>query len=266
MFKLKTNNNKITFCLLTCGEETESDCLKAIKSFRDKIVFQEVRNVFPQLKALNQMIEQCHTEYLVPLDSDIILNNDAFDRIEKSLVEHQNDAIWHSILFPLFDTLTEEKILALKVMRTKILKRFPFMESPTPDIEHYDRLKFAGFTAITTYLDEDPIGNHVVKGMWFCYNKYKDIYLTLRSYNWTWDQNAFKGGNTLKEKAKKHFDYFFEKWVVTNNDDYLYCIAGMADGLTMDLEYKSKNLKKKKLRVKKKEAIEVFFKWFLKDD
>ena len=45
----------ITVCLMTCGEETESECLKAIEHWRDKVEFQEVRNVTPQIKALNQM-------------------------------------------------------------------------------------------------------------------------------------------------------------------------------------------------------------------
>lgn len=255
----------ITFCLMSCGEKTEKKCLKAIEHFKEKIVFQEVRNVYPQLKALNQMIEQCNTEYLVPLDADIILDKDAYERIEKGISKFKDDMKWHSILFPLFDTLTQQRILALKVMRADVLKKYPFIESRTPDVEHYQRLKDAGYTAITHYLSSRVIGKHVVKGKWFCYNKYKDVYLTLRSHKTEWDQGVFKGGRDILEKAKNHFNYFLLRWIETGNDDYLYCIAGMTEGLINPVDNQSKDLKRGKMMIPKKDAIHWFFDWFVKN-
>jgi hypothetical protein len=251
----------ITLCYISCGEETGRECLEAIRSFRDKIVLLPIENVFPQIKALNLMIEKTETEYLIPLDGDIILNNDAYDRIERALSNHRNDDKWHSILFPLWDTLTERKILALKLMRTSILKQFPFKDSATPDVEHYQRLTEAGYTCVDKYLTRSPIGNHVVRGHHFCYCKYKDVYQTLRVNKVAWDEGAFVGGGTLVERAKNHFGFFMYKLAMTGNQDYLSCIAGMVDGLTSPLENKSKSLDRVNYRIANANAIDLFWQW-----
>lgn len=232
----------ISFCLMTCGEETEQECLQAIQSFRNDITFIEVRNVRPQVKALNQMIQQATTPYLVPLDADIILNPDALNRLQQAIVNFSYDASWHTILFPLFDTLTEQRILALKLFRTEIIKKNPFRDVPTPDVEHYQRLKELGYKCIDYYLPTIPIGNHVVRGPKFSYHKYRDVYQTLRTYDREWDPGVFLGGTTLKEKSKKHFDYFLYKFVMTKNRDYLYCIAGMLHGICGSLGNGSKSI------------------------
>jgi hypothetical protein len=247
---------------MTCGEETEYDCLKSIEPFRNEIQFQEVRNVYPQIKALNQMLDQVETDYLIPLDSDMVLFPDALERIQRAIDKYSHDLQWHSILFPLWDTLSEKKILALKILRTNIMKQYPFVESATPDIEHFECLTKAGFTCIQNYLARSPIGNHIVKGAWYCYQKYKDVYRTYRVRGWEWDPGIFLGGETIQEKSKAHFDFFLYKHIMTNNDDYLYCIAGMVDGLTCELENKSKTLEKSSYRIKKMYAIDEYWSWY----
>jgi len=255
----------ITMVLMTCGEETEQDCLKAVSSFKDKIILKEVRNVCPQIKALNQMISIVDTEFFVPLDSDMILDENAYERIRNAVERHKPDEKWHSILFPLWDTLTERKILALKVLRTAIAKQHIFSESATPDVEHYQRLTNLGFTCIHDYLKQNPIGKHVVKGHHFCYHKYKDVYLTYRAHNFEWDSGAFMGGTDLLSRAKSHFDFFLLKYLKTDNVDYLSCIAGMVDGLESPVTNKSKSLDQKKYLVKPKNAVACFYHWYLSE-
>lgn len=253
----------ITMVLMTCGEETEEDCLKSIEPFKDKISLKEVRNICPQIKALNQMISLVETEFFVPLDSDMILEKNAYERIRNAIERHKHDEKWHSILFPLWDTLTEKKILALKILRTKIAKEHMFLESATPDVEHYQRLTNLGFTCIHDYLKQSPIGNHVVKGHHFCYHKYRDVYLTYRAHNFEWDSGAFMGGTDLLSRAKSHFDYFLLKYLKTDNDDYLSCIAGMVDGIVSPADNKSKSLDHKDYLIKKEEAVSCFYDWYI---
>lgn len=254
--------NDITFCLMTSGELTEGECLAAIAPWRDQIVFQEVRGVFPQVKALNQMVEQCRTPYLVPLDADMILRPDTYQRVRMAVDKYAYHDDWHSILFPLWDTLTERRILALKVLRTKVVQDIPFEESATPDVNHYKRLTDAGYRCIDRYLDREVIGDHVVRGRHFCYHKYRDLYQTLRSHGWEWDGGAFLGGRTLEEKAKNHYDFFLTKYILTLNKDYIYCIAGMVDGIMSPIEHKSKSLAPGKFRVPAKLAIDEFVTWY----
>ena len=252
----------LTFCLITCGEETEQDCLKAIEHVRDRVELIEVRNVFPQIKALQEMTDKVQTKYLVPLDADIILEHEALDRMEVAYRKREGDPKWHTILFPLWDTLTEQQILAVKVMRAEILKKYPFHETATPDVEHYKRITDAGYTCVTNYLKLRPIGKHVVKGHHFCYNKYRDVYMTLRTHGWAWDEGAFKGGTSLLERANNHFNFFMWKLAATGNEDYVSCIAGLVDGLTSPLENRSKTLERKSYRIPNLDAIDLFMQWY----
>lgn len=257
---------EVTFVLLTCGEKSEKDCLSAIESFKDEISFFEVRDVYPQINALNQMIQGVDTEYFVPLDADIVLSHNAWPRITNALRKHYRNPEWHSILFPLWDTLTERKILALKVMRTEIARQNIFKESATPDVEHYKRLTDQGYTCIHDYLKSNPIGEHRLIGKHFCYHKFRDVYQTFKSHNFEWDNAVFFGGSNLREKAKAHFDFFMHKWVVSNNKDYLHCIAGMMDGILSPVEHKSKNLDDKNYKIPTRDAVHCFYDWYMKEE
>lgn len=254
----------VTFVLMSCGELSEKDCLAAIRPFRKDVEFFEVRNVYPQIKALNQMIDGVKTEFFIPLDADIVLNPDAWPKIRTALNKYRHRTDWHSILFPLWDTLTERRILALKLLRSEACKRFPFNESATPDVEHYKRLTDAGYTCIHDFLKLAPIGRHIVKGKYFCYHKYRDVYQTYKAHGWEWDSGAFMGGKTLFERALAHFHYFLYKWITTDDRDYLWCIAGMTDGILSPTENKSKNYKSRKLMFKPKSAIHCFVDWYMK--
>lgn len=255
----------ITLVMMTCGETSEQRCLDAIASFKDQVEFFEVRNIYPQIRALNQMINGVQTEYFIPLDADMVLYEDAWDRISNAWRKHWRDPQWHSILFPLWDTLTERKILALKLMRTSVAKANLFAESCTPDIEHYQRLS-KEHTCIHDYLSQRPIGDHVVAGRHFCYFKYRDVYQTYRNHNFEWDSGAFMGGTDLRGKAKAHFDFFQYKWIMTGNTDYLNCIAGMLDGIISPMQNKSKTLEKHEYIIDENEAIDAFWNWYLHDD
>lgn len=230
-----------TFCLMTCGEETEAECVSVIKGWLDHIVFQEVRNITPAYKALNQMFDQCETRFLTPLDADMILHADALERMREKIDVLQDDNKWHTILFPLWDTLTQEKIYALKIFNMDAMRSIPYKDDPCPDIQHFKDLTAAGLRSIDFY-HEEPIGKHVVQGKFFCYAKYRDLYLTARSRPRDILENHFKGGRTLRERARLHHAFFVDRYKETGNEDYLYCIGGMLEGLTATLTYKSKNL------------------------
>lgn len=250
----------LTLCLITCGEPTESRCLAAVRPHRHAFVLQEVRHVYPQIAALKQMVAHVRTPFLVPLDADMILYPDALPRIRAAIDKHQNDPTWHSILFRLYDTLTERPILALKILRSEALHRVPFEESATPDISHFRRLTAAGYRCIDEYLSEPPIGDHVVEGPHFCYHKYRDVYQTLRVHGYEWDPGVFMGGKTLDERAQAHYNFFLAKYLLTDNEDYLHCIGGMADGLMEPILNVSKSLQLQDLPTN---PLDRFTRWYL---
>lgn len=252
----------ITVCVMSCGELLERKCLMAIRPLLHECKLLRIRNITPQVKALNLMVERTETEFLLPVDADIILNPDAWPKIRTALNKQRHRSDWHSILFRLWDTLTEREILALKLLRTSVMKEHPFKETATPDVEHYQRLTEAGYTCVHDYLKLPPIGKHIVKGKVFCYHKYRDVYQTYKAHGFEWDSGAFLGGETLPERALAHYHYFFYKWITTNNKDYLWCIAGMMDGITSPTENKSKSFKSKKCNLSWKAGIHLFYDWY----
>ncbi len=248
----------ITVCLQTCGEETERKCLKAIAPWKHRFIYQEVRNVTPASSALYQMISQCKTEYLVPLDADMILYPGFFDRWTKAITESHGK--WHSILFPLWDTLTQERIMAQKIFRTEAVKEIPYKDDRGVDVQHYRDLTCAGYHAINK-MHEEPIGDHCVEGDFFCYAKYKDLYMTLRHHPNVILESHFKGGDSLDERATNHLKYFKQRHKETGNRDYLFCIAGMVDGVVSLLDRTSKDLSERTMKIMTTDAEDLFWAW-----
>jgi hypothetical protein len=248
---------------MTCGEETEAECLKAVEADRDKFIFQEVRNITPAVKALNTMIGQCETPYLVPLDADMILYPGAFRRLSWATKMMTGNMNWHSVLFPLWDTLTEEKIMALKVFRTEVVKKHLYKDDNCPDIEHYQNLTENGYVA-KNLMDQPPIGDHVVKGNFFCYAKYRDLYMTLRTHPEQYLESHFKGGTTMAEKAYNHFNFFEKQFKDGKGEHYLYCIAGMVEGLTAPKVFKSKDLSQREMKFDPSNGLDFFWDWYEK--
>jgi glycosyltransferase involved in cell wall biosynthesis len=251
---------------MTCGEETEKECLEAfrtgVRAYPDKVTFQEVRNITPASVALNKMFDLCKTKYLVPLDADMILYLGFMERITSAIDKHPSG--WHSLLFPLWDTLTARKIMALKVFDMDIIKNFRYQDDPCPDIKHYKDLDRAGYKAVNL-MEEQPIGDHVVRGNFFCYAKYRDLYMVTRSHPETILESHFIGGRDLKSRAKNHFDFFSIAYQNTGNVDYLYCISGMVEGLTNPLTHKSKDLSDTNMRISLGNAENIFKSWYNKN-
>lgn len=147
-----------------------------------------------------------------------------------------------------------------------MLKNILSKRAATPDVEHYQRLTEAGYTCIHDYLRTRPIGDHRVKGKHFCYYKYRDVYQTYKSHNFEWDSGAFMGGKDLRERAKAHFDFFIYKLAITGKKDYLYCIAGMLDGILSPVEHKSKTLENEEYKVLIESAVDDFMRWYLEKE
>lgn len=251
----------VEFCHIYCGELTKQDCLNSLVPFIDRIKLTYINNIKPQVRALNTMLSIVSQDFFVELDSDMILNENALDRIEGAIEKHKHDPSWHSILFKLYDTFTGKEILALKVMRSKIMKQFLFKDTPTPDVEHYASLQGAGYRCIDEYLPTNPIGKHILKGNNMCYHKYKDVYSTLIHHKREWDNAVFMGGKTVRDKSKRHFDYFLYMYSITNNDDYLAAIVGMVDGLT-NSDSKSKSINKSEIYTR--DCIDRYFDYYNK--
>lgn len=248
----------ITICLITCGEETEQDCLARLP--KTGYIFNEVRNVYPQAAANNRATETTTTKYLVPLDSDMFLYEGFLDRINAK-IEALGSLDWYQIAFPLWDVFFQKKILGLKVLDVAFMKRHPYQNTRVPDTEHYYRLiareHQRGFKYVNLFTEgEPPIGDHVIRGNRVTYLKLKDNYASYR-------QNFQYDGFNYRTKVQEDYKFFLERYKATGNDDYLYAIAGMMDGIKNPVN-QSKDFREE-MRYSPEEAMRFFGpkKWFL---
>jgi hypothetical protein len=245
----------LTLCLITCGEDTEKECLQAIQHESANFAFEEVRNVRPQAAANNMVMDKVKTKYFIPLDSDIVLYPDFLTRIRKYIESYKNET-WYHICIPLYDTLSERKIMSLKVMRHDVLASNPYKDVRVPDIEHYRRLEAMGYKNINLYNQVEPIGDHVVRGPQRCYFRYKDTYLAYRLY---W------GDEHARKKSYIDYKFFIEKHGKTDNSDFLYCLAGMTDGLTRSEDmHKSKDMNEQMV-ISPEDCLKIYRKRFLRN-
>ena len=211
----------LTITLITCGEDTEAECRDALGD----VQYNVIRDVQPQSKAANRAMSECPGQYLVTVDSDMVLYPGWMDRIERSLHIHHTDPNWYQILFWLYDTLTNSPILALKLQRPHI--SLPLRDVRVPDRDHYPRMRRHRPHLQIYGPHGDPIGNHIVAGPERCYFKYKDAAIAASLY----------GGG--KSECDEIYRVLRSRHCETNHNDYLYCIAGLIDGLRSD-DYQSK--------------------------
>lgn len=184
--------------------------------------------MFPQSAANNAMLRSAATEYLVPVDSDMILYPGWTSKVVSAIREHECEE-WYQILFPLWDTLLQRRIGSLKILKTDVMKRNLYDNVRVPDLPHFYEMRQQGHHVINLVNEEVlPIGSHVIRGHKTCYLKLKDNVLCRRRYEWHYKAS-------FDEYVRTEYEHLYDLFRKTGNPEYLSCIAGMADGLTADV-------------------------------
>lgn len=235
---LSPNEPELTFCLISSGELTSQDCYDQIEPYLKKknFKFQEVTNVAPQYTAFNQMIKQCNTEFLIPLDADMLLKRNAINQVTHTIKNWKDLENWHTILFPVYDTQFEITGRSLKVFRTEILSEVPFKDVRFMDNQHWIDLQSKGYTAIDL-TEGIPIADHVVKGEYFSYMRAKNHVIGAKTH-----LNKTKAATG--ELPKGMFKLLIEGFqiLLSKNDlDSKYAIMGAYDGFHSDTPPPHKN-------------------------
>lgn len=138
---------KLTVFILTTGEESLSKCVDAIKnqSINDKHVSVEIdtiKDVYPMSEAFNEMHRRCKTPFFVQVDADIILKENALERLYFSMKDQSLRT------YAVAGQLYEDGFGvggAVRCWRTKFLNIFPFKDRRTVDRNLHNRVKWFGF-------------------------------------------------------------------------------------------------------------------------
>lgn len=208
----------LSVCLISCGEDTEPECRQRLEAELFDQILYEVRDVYPQSAASNAALRRCPTGYMLQVDSDMVLYRGWYDRVMGELIRLHDDPRWYHRLFWLRDSFSGERVLALKLVRVALAAICPYRDVRVPDRDHALRMAPLPYTILPP--EGDPIGDHVLRGHERIYLKYKDEVLSARHY-----------GDAVVDYFRITGRRLLKRYEETQNQDYLYAIAGMVDGL-----------------------------------
>ncbi len=216
----------LTICVLTCGEDTTNECLRVLEERDSRTILRVISGVEPQAEATRRLFSECSTSHLMQLDADTILYSGWFDRVSK-FVESWRPRQSH-LLLPLYDTLTMSRIGAVKIFFWEAVEGVRIEDIRVPDVAVFQYLHSAGYIGIDLVNSPElPIGKHVVRGDRACYSRFKDGVLSNRLH-------AAHFRLSTRDHVADRYIMLRRLHELTGDPDYLYCMAGLADGIVSE--------------------------------
>lgn len=131
----------LTVYVISTGEDTRDDCLKALHAQDCTFTIEHVRGVHPMSAAFQAMPDRCTTKYFTQVDADIILNPDAISTLYEGV---QRSAI---TTYMVSGALFEEGFGiggAVKCWKRSVFRLAKFRDVRTVDRDLHRRLRRLG--------------------------------------------------------------------------------------------------------------------------
>jgi glycosyltransferase involved in cell wall biosynthesis len=222
------------FVITVSNDINYEDCLLALQNQTVKFKLEIIKDYAPLSKAFQEMLNRCQTPYYVEVDSDMILNPNAIEKLyNKILTVNIKTPI---ICFKLEDVHLNFAIYGVKIYNYNIFKNFPYnLKHPSCEVEQLKRMEQKGYNVkIQDICINEIIGKHSPK--------------------WT-EETIFERYYNLMEKEKLfHYDWLktlpqkliniYKKSPTTLN---FYAIAGALSSIYSDKtiqEEKNFNIKR----------------------
>jgi hypothetical protein len=136
-----TAADDLTVFVISTGEETADDCLAALEAQTRKARVETIADVYPMSAAFQAMPDRCETRYFLQVDADMILNEDAVERLHGAI---RRSAPW---TFQVSGQLYEEGFGvggAVKCWKRSLFRYFSFHDVRTVDRDLYRRTRRFG--------------------------------------------------------------------------------------------------------------------------
>ncbi len=138
---MKPHLDDITVFLISTGEETSTECEKALIEQDCSFTVKHIKDTFPMYRAFQRMPDECDTRYFLQVDSDMILKPHAvktlYDGIKKSF----------PLTYMVLGQLYEDGIGisgAVKCWKKQLFNYFRFRDCRTVDRDIYRRTRMIG--------------------------------------------------------------------------------------------------------------------------
>jgi len=138
---------EVTVFVITIGDETNfQDCLRHLDRQTVRFEREIIAFVAPMSAAFNKMMSRCQTKFCVQVDEDMLLFPDAVERLIEEL-RRAPEHVSH-VAAPLWDCHLDRPVWGVKAYRHEIVRRFPFRDTLSCEVQHLDELEEAGFEVL----------------------------------------------------------------------------------------------------------------------
>jgi hypothetical protein len=143
-----------TVFVTTIGDEVNfNDCMAHLRAQSVRFPIEIIDHVAPMSAAFQQMHDRCRTEYYVQVDEDMILFPRAIETLRNWIASTPKKVAL--VCAALWDCDAEHAIMGVKIYRSSIVKRFPYRDTVSCEIEQLTRIKAAGYEAVLP----EPLGD-----------------------------------------------------------------------------------------------------------
>jgi hypothetical protein len=227
---LSANELTTVFVTTIGAKENFEDCMQHLRQQTVERRVEVIDHVAPMSAAFQRMLDQCRTPLYIQVDEDMILFPHAIETLERLI--SQSPAETAMVCAPLWDCDIEQPIEGIKIYRHEIVKRFPYHNTLSCEVEQLARFAAGGFT-----IDRRPLRNG--SGSWIdrsaCLGEHGKHYTP---------ETIFKRWQRLFQKQRQvgNLDFIepwpeklLDRYVKTRDNVHLYAWLGAITGITGEL-------------------------------
>jgi len=227
------------FVLSIEGNPNYLGCIEALKKQTVQFKLDIIKDICPQNKAMQEMINRCKTPYFIQCDGDFILYPNAIEIVYNTL--KQSDSKTFSYIFKLLDEHLNKKIDALKCYKYEIVKNYKFNilnDSTNTDgtSDFHEQIEKNGYKTLKNKM---VMGIH--SPLWtnkLIYQRYYTLTQKIKKYKWT-------GWGDFEK-------IFLERLLCGFNEIDFWALLGVYSAkLNLDFNIKNTQLNPKKLNILK---------------
>jgi hypothetical protein len=151
----KQQNNLTVFVLTHDNEPNYELCMEALKNQGIEFKLDVIKNFHPMSAAFQEMLNRCSTPYYVEVDSDMILEPDAIERLYNEIIT--SDERTAMICHKLHDVHLDKSIDGIKIYKYDIFKNYPYENVMSCEMAQLEKLEKDGYNYIR---NPEVIGTH----------------------------------------------------------------------------------------------------------
>lgn len=211
--------SEITVFVTTIGDEPNfTDCMNHLRNQTSLFTLNVIKNVAPMSAAFQNMIDSCLSPYYVQVDEDMLLHPSAIEYLYGIISRsHKSVCI---VCAPLWDCEINMPIYGAKIYRHSIVRKFPYANKASCEVEQITRMNAAGFHILyIPLINTRCIGEH--------------------GKNYT-NASIFNRWERLFEKHRRtgHIAWIepwpkmlLERYIRTRDDLHLFALLGAISGI-----------------------------------